>query len=167
MRLRIIDLKIAPYLATNIQRSYLRQQRIGERIAELKGTDESAATQPAAQVDIPEAVLKTSRTGRSDLAKVRDEQLEQLADRFAKRFIETFFQGSGGAEAEEEVAGRPSFGRILENLGIAVHEESGGEGGLVVRQENGHVLLHLPPESREEAAEELKKLARDILQDLI
>lgn len=165
-------MKIAPYLATNIQRSYLRQQRIGERIAELKGTDESAATQPAAQVDIPEALLATSRTGRNDLHRAREEQLEQLTGRFVERFLETFARppapgAQGAAEGEEEAPGRPSFGRILENLGIRVDENPDQAGGLVVQRENGQVLLELPPETREFATEELKKLARDILRELI
>ena len=160
-------MKIAPYLATSIQRSYLRQQRIGERIAELKGADEAAATPPAAQVDIPEALLKTSRTGRKDLQHAREEQLEDLTGRFVQRFLETFSQKPGEARGGEEGPGRPSFGRILENLDIHVYEETDGKGGLVVQRESGQVLLHLPPETREVATEELKKLARDILQELI
>ena len=111
-------MKIAPYLATSVQRSYLRQQRIGERIAELKGADESAATQPAAQVDIPEALLATSRTGRKDLKRAREEQIDQLTGRFVERFLETFGRPAGegpqaAAEGGEEAPGRPSFGRIL------------------------------------------------------
>ena len=163
-------MKIAPYLATNIQRSYLRQQRIGERIAELKGADESAATQPAAQVDIPEALLATSRTGRKDLQRARDEQIDQLADRFVDRFFETFGKGASGAQGakEEEAPGRPSFEGILENMGITVYESDEESGkNLIFQRANGQVLLQLPPETREFAREEVKKLARDILQQLI
>ncbi|OGL63931.1 MAG: hypothetical protein A3J27_02990 [Candidatus Tectomicrobia bacterium RIFCSPLOWO2_12_FULL_69_37] len=165
-------MKIAPYLATSVQRSYLRQQRIGERIAELKGADESAATQPAAQVDIPEALLATSRTGRKDLKRAREEQIDQLTGRFVERFLETFGRPAGegpqaAAEGGEEAPGRPSFGRILDNLGIAVYEDTEVQGGLIVQRQSGQVLLNLPPEAREVATEELKKLARDILEELI
>lgn len=163
-------MKIAPYLATNIQRSYLRQQRIGERIAELKGADESAAAQPAAKVEISEPLLATSRTGRTDLAHAREEQLDQLSNRFVEKFLETFGQGGHAAAApEEEAPGRPSFKRLLENVGISVYEseEDAEKGTLIVQKTNGQVLLQLPPETREFAQEELKKLARDILQQLI
>ena len=63
--------------------------------------------------------------------------------------------------------GRPSFGRILDNLGIAVYEDTEVQGGLIVQRQSGQVLLNLPPEAREVATEELKKLARDILEELI
>lgn len=163
-------MKIAPYLATNIQRSYLRQQRIGERIAELKGAAGSAPAEgPATQVDIPEAVLATSRTGRKDLARAREDQLNQLTERFVERFLEAFGKGAPATAAaqEEEAPGRPSFGRILQNLGVTVHENPDIKGGLVVQRENGQILLELPPEARELATDGLRKLARDILQELI
>ncbi|MEK6710507.1 MAG: hypothetical protein AABZ64_08005 [Nitrospinota bacterium] len=161
-------MKIAPYLATNVQRSYLRQQRIGERIAELKGGSEPQGPGPAAQVDIPESVLATSRTARSDLARVRDEQLEQLTGRFAEKFAAAFFQPESGQAPEAgEAPGQPSFRKILDQLDLQVEEDPEGGGGLLIRSRGGQPLVAIDPKTREEALEAVRKLARDIFQQLI
>ena len=44
-------MRIAPYLAQNIQRSYSRQQRVGDRIAGVKAKV-AGTTKPATEVEI-------------------------------------------------------------------------------------------------------------------
>ena len=50
--------RIAPYQANNVQRSYLRQQRVGERIADAKA--KAAADQPSVEVEISPAARQAA-----------------------------------------------------------------------------------------------------------
>ncbi len=161
-------MKIAPYLATSVERSYQRQQRIGERIAELKSRP-AGAPQPAARVNISQEAFQASRSARRDLRQVREEQLEQLTERFVQRFLSALDEAGEGAQPEkrEGAPGHPSFDGVLENLGLGVQRNPEGGGGAIVHKETGEVLVELTPEAREGATAELRKLARDILNELI
>jgi hypothetical protein len=54
--------RIAPYLVNNVQRSYQRQQRVGERIADAKANQ----NQPIAEVDISAAAQEAAEAAKAN-----------------------------------------------------------------------------------------------------
>jgi len=163
--------KIAPYLANTVQRTYQRQQRIGERIAQIKSRDAQEGPRPAAQVELSQAGLQASRASRSDLEKARAAHLDDLSERFVERFLATLDREASGEEAppESEAAqpGQPSFDRVLDNLGLAVERDPESGEGRIVEKESKRVLISVPPEATDAARADLRNLARDILSDLV
>lgn len=167
------NLKIAPYLASTVQRTYMRQQRIGERLAELRAATAPADT-PAAQIHISPDALQGSRSTRGNLDRVREGQIEEMAGRFVEKFLNALEKPAGQAETSEEAdasGGGPSFERLLDALGLAVKQgdgEYGGEGGgALVRRDSGAVVFRFTAQEREAALGELRSMARDIFAQLI
>ncbi|MEE9276423.1 MAG: hypothetical protein V3V62_14050 [bacterium] len=156
-------MKIAPYLAQNVSRSYLRQQRIGERIAESRGRSSGEIPpRPAVQIELSQAARQASEDARRQAAEFRDEQLSLVSERFAERLV-----ARGGEEGEgggEEASG---FDRVLESVGLAIQKGADGEGDVIVRKDTGEVLSELAPEALDSVKEVLRQSARRVLDGLI
>ncbi len=56
--------RIAPYLLNSVQRSYRRQQRVGERIADAKA--KANQDQPIAEVDISAAAQEAAEAAKAN-----------------------------------------------------------------------------------------------------
>ena len=56
--------RIAPYLLNSVQRSYQRQQRVGERIADAKA--KANQDQPIVEVDISAAAQEAAEAAKAN-----------------------------------------------------------------------------------------------------
>lgn len=157
-------MKIAPYMAQSVTRSYLRQQRVGERIAEARAPD-----QPAAEINISQAAREAAETEsarpRSErlLTGDRAEQIERLSGRFADILLKS--SANDAAEEAEEKEALP-LDRFLESLGLAVMKDEDGEGESIIRKDSGEVLASLSQENREEIRSQIQDAARRVLEGL-
>ena len=163
--------RIAPYQANNVQRSYLRQQRVGERIADARAK-ESAAT-PSVDVDISAAARKAAEAANAATAQHKAQQLDTLSERFVEQFLppavaEGEDEEAGGEKKSEDAAkGRASFVRLIESFGLGVQQSEEGKDEAIVNKGTGEVLVPLTDESREAARDGLRNLVRNILSEVL
>ncbi len=165
-------LRIAPYIAQNIQRSYARQQRVGERIAGEK-VKESAQTGPASEVEISSQARDAADIARQDAEQARTAQIEHLAQEFVHRFLiepeprpgtgGEKDSGESGPEVSDPKEGRTAFVRLLESYGLTIEKDESGYGEIIVHTETKDVLLQIPHDAQDTAKSELLALTRDIL----
>lgn len=159
-------LRIAPYLAHDVQRSYLRQQRVGERIAEVK---ESSKAKPATEVDISSEAQAASDLARKDAGAARQVQIDLLAEEFVNRFL---FNPGGEAEDESEASaaareGRTAFVRLLESYGLTIQRDGAGFDEAIVNKETGEAVVPFSPETHQAARNDLLSLTREILGNVL
>ena len=158
--------RIAPYLAQNIQRSYSRQQRVGERIAEVK-TKEPGAT----EVEISSQARAAAETAQADPTFDKAEQIELLAERFVNSFL---FEpegaeddGENGDEISDPNEGRTAFVRLLEFYGLTIQQDESGSGEAIVNKETGDKVVQISHSTKSAAKRELLELTRDILNKVL
>jgi len=160
--------RIAPYIATNIQRSYLRQQRVGERIADAKAkkADETSTF----EVEISNAAHKAAEEAEATALIHKTMKVEQMADRFVDRFLSPPKQDeaeSSGDGDEDADPGRTAFVRLIESFGLEVKQGDDGEDRAITNKATGEDLIPLSPESRDIAKTELKDLVKNILNEVL
>ena len=163
--------RIAPYQANNVQRSYLRQQRVGERIADVLAK-ESTDT-PSVDVDISTAARKAAEAANAATAQHKAKQVDTLSERFVEQFLppvkaEGEDEGVDSEKKSENAAkGRASFVRLIESFGLGVQQNDEGKDEAIVNQQTGEVLVPLTDESREAARDGLRNLVRNILSEVL
>lgn len=158
--------RIAPYLAHDIQRSYLRQQRVGERIAEVK---ESNKAEPATEVDISSEAKAASELARNDAGASKRVQVELLAEEFVNRFLFNP-EGDTGDKTEASAAageGRTAFVRLLESYGLTIQRDGAGFDAAIVNKETGEAVVPFSPETHQAARNDLLSLTREILVNVL
>ena len=168
-------LKIAPYRAQNIQRSYSRQQRVGERIAEVHGK-EASIPEPASEVDISAQARAAAKSAHAEPAFDKSEQIGLLAERFVNRFL---FEPEGGENSPSEDAGengseipgpsegRTAFVRLLESYGLTIQQDESGGGEAIVNKETGDEVIQISHGTKNTAKQELLELTRNILNEIL
>ncbi|MEE9256699.1 MAG: hypothetical protein V3V56_05995 [bacterium] len=163
--------RIAPYQANNVQRSYLRQQRVGDRIADARAK-ESTAT-PSVDVDISAAARKAAEAANATAAQHKAQQVDTLSERFVEQFLppakaEGEDEGADSDKKSEDAAkGRASFVRLIESFGLGVQQNEEGKDEAIVNRQTGEVLVPLTGESRESARDGLRNLVRNILSEVL
>ena len=98
-------MKIASYVAKSVNGSYLRQQRVGEQIAEAKSKNIPAPPRPAAEVAISPAGYQAAF-----VVAARASRATRLADQLAEKFL----------DAEENPEDKSALEGVLEGLGLAL-----------------------------------------------
>ncbi len=159
-------LRIAPYLAQNIQRSYSRQQRVGERIAEVK-TKEQGAT----EVEISTQARAAAETAQADPTFDKSEQIGLLAERFVNNFLyepdAAEDAGENGPEDTDPNEGRTAFVRLLESYGLTIQQDESGSGEVIVNKETGDEVIQISNSTKNNAKQELLELTRNILNKVL
>ncbi|MDA1001453.1 MAG: hypothetical protein O2807_13180 [bacterium] len=155
-------MKITPYLAQSVTRSYLRQQRVGERIADARVSEVPA---PDTEINISEAAREAAgaENARSKPDLLSGDRTEQIA-RFSGRFADLLLKSSGADAAEKDV---PPLGRFLESLGLALSKDAAGETDIIVRKDTGELLVALTQENREEIRAKIQDAASRVLEGLL
>lgn len=158
--------RIASYLASNIQRSYLRQQHVGERIADAK--TKNASEKSPAEVEISNAARKAADAAESAAMSLKDMEAERIADCFVDYFLSPAEKGEAGDHGEDDlIANQTSFLRLIEPLGLEMKLGDDGEDITFVNKESGNVLISLSDESRNAVKNELKTLVKNILNETL
>ncbi len=168
-------LKIAPYRAQNIQRSYSRQQRVGERIAEVHGK-EASLNQPASEVEISARARAAAEAAQADPTFDKSEQIGLLAERFVNSFLfepedgaesPSGDAGENGAEIPAANEGRTAFVRLLESYGLTIQQDESGGGEAIVNKETGDKVIEISNSAKSAVKRELLELTRDILNKVL
>jgi hypothetical protein len=167
--------RIAPYRAQNIQRSYSRQQRVGERIAEVHGK-EASTNGPASEVDISAQARAAAETARAEPEFDKSEQIGLLAERFVNSFLfepaggeesPSGDAGENGTEISDPSEGRTAFVRLLESYGLTIQQDESGDGEVIVNKETGDTVVQISRSTQNNAKEELLELTRNILNKVL
>lgn len=185
--------RIAPYLANNVQQSYLRQQRVGERIAGAK-----AKANPATEVEISDAARRAADEAHAAASIHKEQHIEEMADRFVEEYLEkpvvpaalpdvvtralAVAQTQEGAEnADEDVEaaegvetadaplnqGRAAFVSLIESFGLEVSQDGNGEDQAIVNKATGEEVVPLTNNTREAVKNELSQLVKNILGEVL
>ncbi len=70
--------RIAPYVANNVQQSYQRQQRVGERIADAKA--KANRDLPIAEVDISAAAQQAAEAAQANASEEKKKNIREMAE---------------------------------------------------------------------------------------
>ncbi len=168
-------MRIAPYRAQNIERSYSRQQRVGERIAEVHGK-EAGITQPASEVEISARARAAAEAAHAGPTFDKSEQIGLLAERFVNSFLfeledgEEIPSGDAGeneAEIPDANEGRTAFVRLLESYGLTIQQDESGGGETIVNKETGDKVIEISSGTKSAAKQELLELTRGILNEVL
>ncbi|MBT3350604.1 MAG: hypothetical protein HOC91_02950 [Nitrospinaceae bacterium] len=185
--------RIAPYLANNVQQSYLRQQRVGERIAGAKLKDN-----PAASVEISDAARRAADEAHAAASMHRQQNIEEMTERFVDQYLEKpsplpaavsqalrasqedVENADGGVETEDrgtegesiETAevqdkGRAAFISLIESFGLEVSQDDDGQDQAIVNKTTGEEVVPLSNNTREAIKTELSQLVKNILGEVL
>lgn len=145
-------LKIASHVAKSVSGSYIRQQRVGERIADAKAKNIPAPPRPAAEVAISPAGYQAA-----SVVAARATHATRLADQLAEKFL----------EAEENAEDESALESVLEGLGLALEIGEKNRNSKIIDRESGDLLAEITPEARENVKTELRQVFQRIFADLI
>jgi hypothetical protein len=158
-------------LVNNVQRSYQRQQRVGERIADAKA--KANQDQPIAEVDISAAAQEAAEAAKVNATEQKKLNIKEMANRFVDQFLAPPAAAQENAEGAEEGnesqpnTGRTAFVRLIDSFGLEVRQGEDGEDEAIVNKSTGEDLVPLTPDSREAARSELRNLVQKILSEVI
>jgi len=156
--------RIASYLVSNVQRSYMRQQHVGERIADAKAKDDSKKS--PAEVDISDAARRAADEADSAAISHKNMETERIADRFVDYFLSpTENDEAGVPEENDPTASQTSLVHLIEPLGLEMKLGDDGKDLAIVNKESGDVLISLSDESHNTVKSELKTLVKNILNE--
>ncbi len=175
--------RIAPYLANNVQQSYLRQQRVGERIAGAK-----SKANPATQVEISDAARKAAEEAHATASIQKQLHIEETANRFVEQYLEKpdvapppaaaqesakdtdgedVAEGKVAAAAEPPNKGRAAFVSLIESFGLEVSQDNNGKDRAIVNKSTGEEVVPLSNSTREAVKAELSQLVKNILGEVL
>jgi hypothetical protein len=176
--------RIAPYQANNVQQSYLRQQRVGERIAGAKSKANSAT-----QVEISNAARKAVEEAHAAASIHKQLHIEETATRFVEQYLEkpaalahpdaVTQEGAENADGEDVAKGKvvkaaepPNKGRadfvsLIESFGLKVSQDKNGEDQAIVNKTTGEDVVPLSNSTREAVKLELSQLVKNILGEVL
>lgn len=189
--------RIAPYLASNVQQSYLRQQRVGERIADAKSRENP--DKPLYEVEISDAARKAANEAKATASIHKQQHIEELTDRFVEQYLEkpaealppaaaqALAAAQEGAENADEVGeagekqdtdktpvtdetpnkGRAAFVSLIESFGLEVAQDDNGEDRAIVNKDSGEEVVPLTNSTREAVKNELSQLVKNILGEVL
>lgn len=177
--------RIAPYLANNVQQSYLRQQRVGERIAGAK-----AKANPATQVEISDAARRAADEAHAAASMHKQQHIEEMAERFVEEYLEKPVEApppvvlpavvtralataqEGAEDADEGIEAPPNKGRaafvsLIESIGLEVSQDGDGKDQAIVNKTTGEEVVPLSNNTREAVKNELSQLVKNILGEVL